>query len=103
MPLRYLWSHIADVWFLLHPVDPDARRFSVALQWCDEDRIYIASCPEIPCLMTHSKWPWVAVRRLRYVIADVLQHDAEAGGIEQPRLAIDYSYFFKGERRHGTA
>ena len=67
----------------------EARRYSLALHWSDEDQVFLAEAPEFPGLLTHGPSQAEAVEMAVEAIALALQsarHDGRP--IPRPRLAL---------------
>ena len=67
----------------------EARRYSLALHWSDEDQVFLAQVPELPGLITHGETQAAAVEMAVEAIALYLQsarHDGRP--IPGPKLAL---------------
>lgn len=51
-------------------VDDAAARYALIIEWSDEDRVYIATCPELPGCRTHGDSRAEALARGEEIIAD---------------------------------
>jgi len=67
-----------------------AVRYSLVLTWDDQDRIYVASCPELPGCNTHAATRAEALANGEQAIAEWLDIAAEQGWIvPAPRVYGD--------------
>ena len=69
------------------PKDDEVKRYSMTIEWSDEDDAYVVTVPELPGCMTHGATHAEAVQRGEEAIATWLQ-TARAWGdpIPAPRL-----------------
>lgn len=60
-------------------------RYSILIQWSDEDKLYIAALPEFgPYVRTHGKTYKAALESAEELLETILEH-YEAGEIELPQ------------------
>lgn len=57
----------------------DAARYSLIIEWSDEDRVYIATCPELPGCRTHGATRAEAIEKGEDAIALWLEAQAYKG------------------------
>jgi len=68
----------------------EARRYSMVIEWSDEDGLYIATIPELPGCRTHGKTQVEAVEMGRDAIAEWLDANrAWERPIPAPHLFAD--------------
>lgn len=61
-------------------------KYSITLQWSDEDEGYIALCPEFPLLSAFGETPDDAVKEIQVAIAGALEtYRSEGWDVPQPR------------------
>ncbi len=82
----------------------DASRYSLIIEWSDEDQLYIATAPELPGCRTHGATRTEALAKAEEIIAEWLEIVAERGRqAPAPRVFDGWSNFAPGiERRVGA-
>ena len=58
---------------------PDPTRYSLIIEWSDEDRAYIVTAPELPGCRTHGATRAEALQRGEAIVAEWLEIAAESG------------------------
>ena len=83
----------------------DAARYSLIIEWSDEDRVYIATCPELPGCRTHGATRAEALAKGEEAIEMWLGAGDDLGWPNPaPRLFDGWSNYEPGvERRVGAS
>lgn len=86
----------------------DPSRYSLLVEWSDEDRLYLATVPELPGCRTHGTTRREALRKGEERIVEWLAIAAERGwGLPVPRVFNGWSNAAPtpatGTVRHGTS
>ena len=58
---------------------PDPTRYSLIIEWSDEDQTYIVTAPELPGCRTHGATRAEALQRGEEIVAEWLELAAELG------------------------
>lgn len=67
----------------------DIQRYSMQIQWSEEDQVYIVTVPELPGCKTHGKTYVKAVKQAQYAIETWIEANRALGRpIPQPRTML---------------
>ena len=68
----------------------EAEKYSILIQWSEEDNCYVTSVPDLPGCMSDGKTPEEAIKNTQVIISEWIEAAQEAGK-EIPKPS-----FFKG-------
>ena len=67
----------------------EAEKYSILIQWSEEDNCYVTSVPDLPGCMSDGKTPEEAIKNTQVIISEWIETAQELGrAIPQPHFSM---------------